>query len=99
MKDEATMLVYGIFFFALHRQCLTEFLSPRILYHKRFVVEDCGCIPIMIENNIMWLEGRGSISIKDDDVCTIILSGFCLGKASPKDFLSKVWQKSFSQVS
>ena len=61
-------------------------------------MEDCGCIPIMIENNIMWLEGRGSISIKDDDVCTINLSGFCLGKASPKDFLSKVWQKSFSQA-
>jgi len=51
------MLVYGIFFFALQRQCLTEFLNPRILYHKRFVVDDHGCISIMIENSTMWASG------------------------------------------
>ena len=49
--------LFIVFFFALQRQCLTRFLSPRILYHKRFIVEDHGCISIVIENNTMWASG------------------------------------------
>ena len=51
------MLVYRFAFFALQRQCLSEFPSPRVLYLKRFIVDDHGCVLITIENNTMWASG------------------------------------------
>ena len=53
-KNEATMLVYRVVLFELQSQCLTGFPSPTVLCLSRFVMEDHGCIPIVIENNTMW---------------------------------------------
>ena len=42
-----------VILFDLQSQRLTGFPSPRVFYLKRFIMEDHGCIPIVIENNTM----------------------------------------------
>ena len=53
-KDKAIMLIYRVIPFEQQSQCLTRFPSPRVFHLRRFIMEDHGCIPIVIENNTMW---------------------------------------------
>ena len=56
-KDEAGMPIYRLLSFQLQGQCLTKFPSLMVFSPKRFIVDDHGCIPIMIEYNKVWATG------------------------------------------
>ena len=51
------MPIYRVISFQFQSQCLTIFPSLLIFSPKRFIVEDHGCIPIMIGYNKMWASG------------------------------------------